>query len=434
MAMKDPETVGVVGLGYVGLPLACAFGRVMPTVGFDVNDTRVDALQKGEDKNGEVTRDELGAPYLSFTADHRVLVRCDAFIVAVPTPTDRAKRPDLSYLMAASRLLGEVLQLRAQERGDAAPVPVIVYESTVYPGCTETDCVPTVEAASGLRCGVGFKVGYSPERINPGDKEHTFENIVKVVSGQDPETLDFVTGLYSRVVKAGVHRAPTIQVAEAAKVIENTQRDINIALMNELAMLFRLLNINTLDVLEAAGTKWNFLPFRPGLVGGHCIPEDPYYLTHKAAEAGYHPQLILAGRRLNDGMGQYVAQETVKLLIKGGHRVRGARVLILGVTFKENVPDVRNTRVTDIARELEEFGCTVLAFDPIAGDAQLARLGLRPSDAEVFDCIILAVPHRELLTDMRWKRHMQKGGILIDVKGVIDPTVPQAAGWDYWRL
>ncbi len=407
-------------MGYVGLPLAVAFGRLFPTVGFDVDGRRVEELRRGHDRNGEVHPEELRAPHLDFTADPGTLKKSDFIIVAVPTPVDRAKRPDLSLLREASRLVGRHL----------SPGVTVVYESTVYPGCTEEVCVPILEAESGLRAGVDFKVGYSPERINPGDTEHTLANVVKVVAGQDEETRKRVSSVYRQVVAAGVYEAPDIRTAEAAKVIENVQRDLNIALMNELAMLFHRTGLSTREVLRAARTKWNFLPFAPGLVGGHCIPVDPYYLTHKAEEIGYHPELILAGRRINDGMGLYVARETVKLIIRAGKAVQGAAALVLGAAFKENVKDVRNTRVVDLMGELESFGVRVTVHDPVVGSESLRRLGFRvaenPWEEEArYDAVVLAVPHAAFRErspgDFLALLKMGPGssGVLVDVKGLL---------------
>lgn len=415
-----PSCLAVVGLGYVGLPLAVAFGRLFPTVGLDVDGRRVGELRRGHDRNGEVPPEELRAPHLEFTDDPGSLKKADFIIVAVPTPVDRAKRPDLSLLREASRLVGRNL----------APGATVVYESTVYPGCTEEVCVPILEAESGLRAGAGFKVGYSPERINPGDGEHTLSNVVKVVAGQDEETRKRVTSVYRQVVAAGVYEAPDIKTAEAAKVIENVQRDLNIALMNELAMLFHRMGLNTREVLRAARTKWNFLPFAPGLVGGHCIPVDPYYLTHRAEEIGYHPELILAGRRINDGMGLYVARETVKHIIRAGKAVQGAAALVLGVAFKENVKDVRNTRVVDLIRELESFGVRVTVHDPVVGAEPLRRLGFRVAEdpwgeGSRYDAVVLAVPHAAFRGRSPGDfpallgRGQGSSGVLVDVKGVL---------------
>ncbi len=416
------------------MPLAVALSKKSknPVVGFDINQGHVTQLQQGEDATGEVASSDLqpqvtkGA--LVLTADPARLKSCDFIIVAVPTPIDQAKKPDLRPLLGASRTVGENLS-----KGS-----IVVFESTVYPGCTEEDCVPVLEKHSGLKCGKDFFVGYSPERMNPGDKEHTVETIVKVVSGQTPETLEVVASVYSSVVKAGVYRASSIKVAEAAKVIENTQRDLNIALMNELAMIFHKMGIDTLEVLRAAGTKWNFLPFRPGLVGGHCIGVDPYYLTHKAEEIGYHPQVILAGRRINDGMGAYVASRTVKALVANGGELKGARVL--GMTFKENVPDLRNTRVIDIVHELKSYGLEVQVHDPLASSEECHEeygLSLTPfSELKPASAVILAVAHAEY-KEMGWglrdKLMIQGRGVVADLKGLLDPTqCPE--GVSFWRL
>ena len=424
MKGEPSGAIAVVGLGYVGLPLAVGLARHGPVIAFDVSASRVKELKAGKDRNQEVDAKDLKQRTLAITDQASDLDACDAFLVVVPTPVDNVKRPDFRYLLGASKTVGEALARRSKARPKAPPA-LVVFESTVYPGCTEEVCAPAIEAASGLKARTGFRLGYSPERMNPGDKEHTLETVVKVVSGQDASTLDEVAAIYEQVVKAGVYRAPDIRTAEAAKVIENTQRDLNIALMNELSILFHKLGIDTLEVLKAAGTKWNFLPFRPGLVGGHCIPEDPYYLTYKAEEVGYHPQLILAGRRINDDMGRYVARETVKLLIQKGVNVKGAQVLVLGVTFKENVPDTRNTRVVDLVRELESFGCDVVCHDPVAGQDAVERLGLTWTDwlgPKAAAATVLAVPHRGLLSQAT------KGvpGVLVDVKGAVAASA--------WRL
>ena len=350
------RTVSVIGLGYVGLPVAVAFGLRNRTIGFDINAERISELRQGKDRTGEVTSDELAHADILFTNAIEKLRQADFHIVAVPTPVDDANQPDLTPILRASETVGKALK-----KGD-----IVVYESTVYPGVTEDECVPILERVSGLICGKDFSVGYSPERINPGDKEHTFTKIRKIVSGFDPETLEIVASVYESVVIAGVHRAATIRVAEAAKVIENTQRDLNIALMNELAMIFDRLGVDTNDVLEAAGTKWNFLRFRPGLVGGHCIGVDPYYLTHKAEKIGYIPQVILSGRRINDGMGKFIAQRTIKEMIRAGQNVLDATVTVLGLTFKEGCPDLRNSRVIGIIRELEDYGVRVQVHDALA--------------------------------------------------------------------
>jgi len=420
----------VVGLGYVGLPVAVAFGRQARTVGFDIDQARLAELRAGHDRTHEVSAADLSAADVLYTSESAELAQADFHIVAVPTPVDEAHQPDLSPVESASRSVG-----RALKRGD-----IVVYESTVYPGVTEEVCVPILEQVSGLRCGPDFTVGYSPERINPGDKEHTFTRIRKVVSGQDARTLEIVAAVYASVIEAGVHKAPTIKVAEAAKVIENTQRDLNIALMNELALIFDRMGIDTLDVLEAAGTKWNFLKFRPGLVGGHCIGVDPYYLTHKAERVGYIPQVILAGRRINDGMGSYIAQQAVKQMVQAGHPVAGSRVTVLGLTFKENCPDLRNSRVIDIIRELRDYRVELQVCDPQA-DPDEARheygVELTPLDAlRPASAVIFAVAHHEFA---RWslpdhRRLLGERGVVIDVKGICDAALLRGAGVPVWRL
>ncbi|WP_372610901.1 Vi polysaccharide biosynthesis UDP-N-acetylglucosamine C-6 dehydrogenase TviB, partial [Halomonas sp.] len=380
----------VIGLGYVGLPLAVEFGKLLPTVGFDINAKRIGELRDGIDYTLEVEPELLAeATQLSFSAELDALRECNVYIVTVPTPIDSSRRPDLTPLIRASESLGQVVG-----QGD-----VVIYESTVYPGATEEDCIPVIERVSGLVYNRDFFAGYSPERINPGDKEHRVTSIKKVTSGSTPEVAEFVDALYRRVITAGTHKASSIAVAEAAKVIENTQRDVNIALINELAMIFNRLGIDTEEVLDAAGTKWNFLPFRPGLVGGHCIGVDPYYLTHKAQQVGYHPEVILSGRRINDGMGAYVASQLIKQMIKRRIHVEGARVLVMGLTFKENCPDLRNTRVVDILAELADYNVAVDVFDPQvnkdeADQAYDIRLIDHPQ-AGAYDAIILAVAHRE---------------------------------------
>lgn len=433
--------VAVIGLGYVGLPLAVAFGRVLPTMGFDIDGTRVRELQEGMDRNQDVQPAGLGSPYLSFIDEPRTLSTSNVFIVAVPTPVDSAKQPDLRPLDSACRLVGRVFRYKKETEDLRARPPVVVFESTVYPGCTEEACIPALEEESGLVAGKDFKVAYSPERINPGDAEHTLESIVKVVGGQDEATTEFVSALYSRVVKAGVHKAPSIRVAEAAKVIENIQRDLNIALINELTKLFHVLEVDTHAVLEAARTKWNFLPFEPGLVGGHCIPVDPYYLTHKAQEVGYHPEVILAGRRINDSMGVYIAQQTVRLLILVGKRVQGAKVLVLGATFKEDVPDVRNTRVIDLVRELENYGVEVGVYDPLVSGRELKRLALTEvgdpfCEEQLYDGVVIAVAHQAFRTKrpVELERLLAKpSSALVDVKGVFGDAVWKSDVL-YWRL
>jgi len=409
------ERVAVLGLGYVGLPVALAFAREFEgTVGFDISEARVSSLAANHDWTGEVTDAALRESTLKLSSDPADLRGCTFFVVAVPTPIDSDRRPDLGPLFSATRVVGSAL----------TPGGVVVYESTVYPGVTEEQCGPLLAETSGLRQSTDFKLGYSPERINPGDALHTFEKIIKVVSGEDAETLERVARAYESVVDAGVHRAPSIKVAEAAKVIENTQRDVNIALMNELALIFDRLGIRTRDVLDAAGTKWNFLRFTPGLVGGHCIGVDPYYLTAKAEAIGYHPEVILAGRRINDEMGHYVAQRTIKLLRKQDHAIKGARIGVLGLTFKENVPDLRNSRVPDIINELREYGIDPIVHDPMASGEEAHReygIELRPLDALTdLDGVILAVPHEQTLEQLdRIVGAVRDGGLFIDVKSLV---------------
>lgn len=432
LPLNLPGRVAVVGLGYVGLPLAAAFAEYFDVIAFDVNKVRVAELEKGIDRTGEVETKLLKSNRLKFTTDPGQLKRAGVIVVAVPTPIDSHRKPDLTPLIKASETVGANLI-----RGC-----VVVYESTVYPGVTEDVCVPVLEAKSGLKMGSDFTVGYSPERINPGDKKHTLPNIIKVVAGSDAATLEMLADLYGKVVKAGIHKASSIKVAEAAKVIENTQRDLNIALMNELSLIFDRLNIDTLEVLQAAGTKWNFLPFTPGLVGGHCIGVDPYYLTYKAEEMGYHPQVILAGRRINDGMGKHVAEVCVKHLIRAGQKVSGAKVGILGFTFKENVPDLRNTRVVDIIAELAEYGVKALVHDPHADGAEARQeYGIELEPLENFrdlDAVILAVAHSEyadltLAGIKNWFADPSQA-VLLDVKGFFDPEAARASGFTFWRL
>jgi len=407
--------IGVVGLGYVGLPLAVEFGKHFETTGFDVRPERIAELNAGNDRTLETSRQELrAASRLKFTTQLKDLRRCRIFIVTVPTPIDEFKRPDLTPLLRASDSVGQVLK-----KGD-----VVVYESTVYPGCTEEICVPILERVSGLKFNRDFFVGYSPERINPGDKEHRLPSIRKVTSGSTPEAADFVDKLYGAIIKAGTYKASSVRVAEAAKVIENTQRDVNIALINELALIFSRLGINTEEVLLAAGTKWNFLPFRPGLVGGHCIGVDPYYLTHKAQEIGYHPEMILAGRRLNDSMGQYVATEVLRLMAGQRIHIKGARILVLGLTFKENCPDIRNSKVVDVISELRKFGALVDVYDPwVDGAAARHEYGLRPVRTlrrGHYDAAVVAVGHREFkqLGAAGVRRLCRKRHVLYDIKYV----------------
>ena len=424
------ERIAIIGLGYVGLPVALAFAAEFPgAVGFDVNAQRVQELRDGLDRSGEVGSEELNASSLRVTDNPMELGDATFFVVAVPTPIDRNNKPDLRPIVSASETVGAVLR----------PGTVVVYESTVYPGLTEEICGAILARVSGLRPHIDFKLGYSPERINPGDKEHTLTKITKIVSGEDAETLDRVAAVYGAIIMAGVHKAPSIRVAEAAKVIENTQRDLNIALMNELALIFDRLGIRTSDVLAAARTKWNFLPFSPGLVGGHCIGVDPYYLTTKAEEMGYHPQVILAGRRINDGMGAYIAQRLVKLLVHADIPVRSARIGILGLTFKENVPDMRNSRVPDIVAELRQFGIEPLIHDPIADPKEAeAEYGLNLHSWEEMrglDGLIMAVSHQayEALLNADMRACLRTGAVLVDVKSTVDSeTLP--ADIHYWRL
>jgi len=415
--MKD-RRIGIIGLGYVGLPLAVEFGKRYPVVGFDINQVRITELEKGHDRTREVSASQLGdARFLRFSAKQSDLETCNVYIVTVPTPTDEYKRPDLTPLLRASETVGSVLKV-----GD-----IVVYESTVYPGCTEDDCVPVLEKVSGLRFNLDFFCGYSPERINPGDKERTVTKIKKVTSGSTPEIALEIDALYSSIITAGTHLAPCIKVAEAAKVIENSQRDINIAFINELSRIFHLMGIDTAAVLEAAGTKWNFLKFSPGLVGGHCIGVDPYYLTHKAESLGYHPEVILAGRRINDGMGAYCAQRTVKLMIRKGEKIDGAKVLVLGITFKENCPDIRNSKVVDIIRELADFGCAVDIYDPHADPDEVKKeYGLSMiadnHGANEYSAVILAVAHREF-SSFNISANLKDTGVVFDVKSYLDISV-----------
>ena len=424
-------TVAVVGLGYVGLPLAVAFGRKYRTIGFDLSQRKVDAYRRHVDPTGEVSTEELkAATKFSCTTDAAALKDADFVVVAVPTPIDDAHQPDFRSLLAASESVGRNLKRGA----------TVVFESTVYPGATEEICVPVIERHSGMKWRQDFFVGYSPERINPGDKAHTLTKIVKVVSGDLPETLENVARIYGSIIDAGVYKTSSIQVAEAAKVIENTQRDLNIALMNELSLLFGRMGIDTLEVLQAAGTKWNFLPFRPGLVGGHCIGVDPYYLTHKADMLGYHPQVILAGRRINDGMGKHVAEQTVKRLIQAGFPVNGSNVSILGLTFKEECPDMRNSRVIDVIRELRDYGVNVHVHDPVAWpDEAMREYGVELKPWEQLpraDAIVVAVAHRVLVErpPADYLAKLSPRGVVADVKGVLDIAYLASQGVTVWRL
>jgi len=423
--------VAVIGLGYVGLPLAVEFGKQRKTIGFDLSTAKVDSYRRFVDPTGEVSAEDLrAARHLTVTSDPSTLSEADFIIVAVPTPVDSAHQPDFRPLLGASEAAGRNMKHGA----------IVVYESTVYPGATEEVCIPTLEKHSGMRWKRDFHVGYSPERINPGDKEHTLTKILKVVSGDDAQTLDRVAALYQSIVTAGVSRASSIKVAEAAKVIENTQRDLNIALMNELAILFDRIGIDTTEVLQAAGTKWNFLPFRPGLVGGHCIGVDPYYLTHKADMVGYHPQVILAGRRINDGMGKFIAEQTVKHMIQNGSRVKGCPVNVLGLTFKEDCPDIRNTRVIDVIHELKAYGIDVHVHDPVS-DAEEARheygLELESWDAlPRAEALVVAVAHREFIDKPlgHYQSKLAERGCFIDVKSRFDLPALREAGVTVWRL
>lgn len=422
--------ISVIGLGYVGLPVAVAFGKKAKTIGFDINEVRLTELREGVDRTNEVESLDLRNADIIFTSDIKILAEADFHIVAVPTPVDEAHQPDLSPVERASETVGHALK-----KGD-----IVVYESTVYPGVTEDVCVPILERISKLKCGVDFAVGYSPERINPGDKEHTFTTITKVVSGQDEETLNTVAAVYGAVVTAGVYKAANIKVAEAAKVIENTQRDLNIALMNELSLLFNRMGIDTNSVLEAAGTKWNFLKFKPGLVGGHCIGVDPYYLTHKAEMLGYHPQVILAGRRINDSMGAYIGQQTIKQLIHAGHDVGKSRVTVMGLTFKENCPDLRNSKVIDVIRELQSFGLLVQICDPEADAYEAAHeygIQLTPLDQlQRAEGIVVAVAHKKFveLDASNYRSLLKHNPVIIDVKGVCNQATFNSAGIRLWRL
>lgn len=449
--VEKKENISVIGLGYVGMPLAISFAKKANVIGFDVNKEKVELYNKGIDATNEVGNEALEETTALMTCDETKLKECKFHIVAVPTPTNDDKTPDLRPVIGASKTLGRNLT-----KGS-----IVVYESTVYPGVTEDICIPALEEESGLKCGVDFKIGYSPERINPGDKLHRLETIVKVVSGMDEESLDIIAKTYELVIDAGVHRAESIKVAEAAKVIENSQRDINIAFVNELSIIFNKMGIDTKAVLEAAGTKWNFLKFSPGLVGGHCIGVDPYYLTHKAEQLGYHSQVILSGRRINDGMGKYIAENTIKNLIKSNKQVKGANVVILGITFKEDCPDVRNSKVIDIINELNEYGVNVSVTDPIAEEKEVKEeYGvelIKYENIKDMDAVIVAVGHKEYLelglddikdlysTDMSTTNtceileeiavDFEDGGlVLVDVKGIFNKEEAKSNGYLYWRL
>jgi UDP-N-acetyl-D-glucosamine/UDP-N-acetyl-D-galactosamine dehydrogenase len=427
------SSICVVGLGYVGLPLAAVLSGHFSVVGFDISKKRVQELTDGIDSTCEISSERLRKASITFSNDPMVIGKCSVIIVTVPTPVNAYKIPDLSPVLSATRNVGKHMS-----RGS-----VIVFESTVYPGVTEDECIPILQRDSGLTHLHDFHVGYSPERVNPGDREHTIDKIVKVVSGDTPETCDLLANIYGKVITAGVHRAPSIRTAEAAKVIENTQRDLNIALMNELALIFNMMGIDTREVLKAAATKWNFLNFEPGLVGGHCIGVDPYYLTFKAESLGYRPEVILAGRRINDTMGKFIAEKTVKLLIRVGKAVHGSRVLIMGLTFKENITDIRNTRVIDIVKELNEYGTKVTVWDPCADETEVRKqYNLELSEAlfsdTPYDAVIVAVKHREFI--QKWTPQKLADAccgnnpILIDVKGLFDPEESEKANFTYWRL
>jgi len=428
---KKKDRIAVVGLGYVGLPLAVRLARHFSVVGYDISRKRTAELRQGRDRTREVPERDLRKSAVAWSSRASDLSACRLIIVTVPTPIDESRIPDLGHIRKAAAAIGRQLA-----RGSC-----VVFESTVYPGVTEDICVPLLENRSGLKFGRDFTVGYSPERINPGDRTHTLETITKVVSASDGKTLDLLAGVYGTIVKAGIHRTSSIRVAEAAKVIENTQRDLNIALMNELSIIFNRLGIDTADVLEAAGTKWNFLPFRPGLVGGHCIGVDPYYLTFKAEMAGYHPEMILAGRRINDGMGKYVAERTIKMLIAAGKPIRNSRVAVLGLTFKENIPDLRNTRVIDIVRELEDYGLDVLVHDPLANarDAR-AYYGIRLEalhNLKGLNAVLVAVAHeayRKLGLRKIASFCADGAPLVIDIKGIFSPEEARTLKIDYWRL
>ena len=434
MICSKDTVVAIVGLGYVGLPLAVEFGKKYKTIGFDLDEAKIASYSQHLDPSGEVSSSELQAAmqhgWLQITNDPRMLASADFVIVAVPTPVDQANIPDFYPLTNATTAVGKHMKIGA----------IIIYESTVYPGATEEICIPILEKESGLNWMKDFHVGYSPERVNPGDKDRTITKIIKVVSGDDEATLKAVADLYASVITAGVHRASSIKVAEASKVIENTQRDLNIALINELAIIFGKIGIDTLDVLKAAGTKWNFLPFRPGLVGGHCIGVDPYYLTHKAVMLGYHPQVILAGRRINDGMASYVAQQTIKQMINIGSAIKGAKVIVLGLTFKENCPDLRNSKVADVVRELQDYGCEVSVHDPIANPAEaMAQYGISLfswEDLPVANAIIAAVPHNfyQNLPLSELIAKAKSNVVFLDVKSAYEPAALSQNGFKVWRL
>ena len=418
--MKEKKVISIIGLGYVGLPLAVAFAKKYKVIGFDINKKRIEELKKGYDRTREVSEKELKSVNIKYTSDINDLKEANIHIITVPTPIDKHKNPDLRPLIEATKSVASILK-----KGD-----IVIYESTVFPGCTEEVCVPILEQVSGLVFNKDFFVGYSPERINPGDKKHTLTNIVKITSGSTKEIAKKIDKLYASIIEAGTYLAPSIKVAEAAKVIENAQRDINIAFVNELALIFDRLNIDTLEVLKAAGTKWNFIPFKPGLVGGHCIGVDPYYLAYKAKEVGYHPEVILAGRRINDYMGIFVANKVIKLMIKKSHVINKSKVLVLGITFKENCPDVRNSKVVDVINELKEFGCKVDVYDPVADKEEVKKEYnidlLDKVDFKNYDAIILAVAHDEfkkLEPQIKKAKEENKSLVIYDVKGLLDKSL-----------
>lgn len=420
------QKIALIGLGYVGLPIALEFARNMSVIGFDINSKRVQMMKEGIDPCKEIPSEDFKGRDIVFTSDSSDLNKASFFVVAVPTPIDEYNQPDLHPLISASTTVG-----RALKKGD-----YVVYESTVYPGCTEEDCIPVLERESGLKCGTDFKVGYSPERINPGDKEHTLTNTKKIVSGCDSESLEIIARVYEQIITAGVHRAPSIKVAEAGKIIENTQRDVNIALMNELSIIFNRIGINTYDVIEAAGTKWNFLKFYPGLVGGHCIGVDPYYLVHKAKQVGYHAHLIDAGRFVNDSMGGYIAKQTVKRILAADKHLSQSRVLVLGFTFKENVADVRNTKVANIVKELQSYRVQVDLVDPYADPEEVRheyQIEMKAQPEGTYDAIIVAVAHREyrMMTESDFLKLANKNCLLVDVKGLYANRIEKLA---YWSL
>lgn len=428
--LNGKTKLSLVGLGYVGMPIAVAFAKKIPVIGFDINQAKIEMYQRGIDVTKEVGDEALKETKVEFTSDEKRLQEARFHIVAVPTPVNSDHTPDLTPVESASRVLGRNLK-----KGS-----IVVYESTVYPGVTEDICIPILEKESGLKCGVDFKIGYSPERINPGDKVHRLETITKIVSGMDEETLETIAKVYELVIEAGVYRAESIKVAEAAKVIENSQRDINIAFMNELSIIFNRMGIDTQAVLKAAGTKWNFLKFYPGLVGGHCIGVDPYYLTYKAEQLGYHSQVILSGRRINDDMGKYVAENTVKKLIQADKNIRGAKVAILGITFKENCPDTRNSKVVDIINELKEYEITPIIVDPVADKEEAKHLyGIEVQDKEVLkdlDALIIATSHEEFkaIKLEEFDKMFKDKKIIVDVKGILDKEQYTKSGYNYWRL